>query len=756
MLEFFRKYQRYFFVFISIVIIASFSFFGTFSTFSNDEKKKDRIIAHAVGGSPLMLSEIQALSRFISTDREDALGFGLVPNLCNDGVVRYDLLRTGLADLLAAAYFETIKKDIEARLDRARRFRPYAHSAVPQLSAEAVWDRFLPATKRELASLKQESEAGFSTFSHLSRLYQQQSYLNAETLKKILCFQHQHLGLQIDPRLQHSDLSLFGFHTLADWFGHDFLTIASEFILNASAVAEKKGYDVTLEEAKGDLLVQFQTSLQKLRSDSGQPEIPFSQHLKSLGFDEKNAAEVWRKVLLFRRYFQSVSQTAFVDRLPFKDFALYARETATLSVYQWPSALRLNKIEDLIQFQFYLSAVAPPCENPLDLPVHFYSPEAVEENYPELVQSSYLSKVKEIALPQIALRAQVKEVWDWQLEEKNWDVLKAAFPFLSQGCLREEKFQSLEKLSPSQRLQVDSYARLRLMDQHPEWIEEAMVSAASQERTISISKASCSLPRIEKPWRLRGLLQRAAEGDEQAKQELFAYTDDEKTLYRFEEVENHRSPHILTFNDARVQGLLARLADRSLSAIYAKIRAKHPAKFQSEEGSWKPFSEVKMEVARVVYPDVFRAVEALEKKSWTDDLYAQCRLLPATQMAYEDLRNNPDASSWLAKEKTEVLEDQFKLERNELPIQRTSQEEWMKEKAFVMNSNEWSPIRVPPNGELSFFYLIDKKPCANPILDQISFGKELIAADAQLYLAEKLLESIFQNRSIILPQEGDR
>ena len=59
-------------------------------------------------------------------------------------------------------------------------------------------------------------------------------------------------------------------------------------------------------------------------------------------------------------------------------------------------------------------------------------------------------------------------------------------------------------------------------------------------------------------------------------------------------------------------------------------------------------------------------------------------------------------------------------------------------------------------GNSLFSILIDKKPCVNPVLDQISFGKELIAADAQLYLAEKLLESIFQNRSIILPQEGDR
>ena len=101
MLEFFRKYQKYFFVFISIVLVASFSFFGTFSTFSNDPKKEDRILAYSVEGSPLMLSEVQSLARFIGTDREDTPGPGVLPNLCNDGVVRYDLLKTGLAEYRA-------------------------------------------------------------------------------------------------------------------------------------------------------------------------------------------------------------------------------------------------------------------------------------------------------------------------------------------------------------------------------------------------------------------------------------------------------------------------------------------------------------------------------------------------------------------------------------------------------------------------------------------------------------------------------
>ncbi len=755
MLEFFRRYQKYFFIAITVVILASFSLFGTYSTFSKDEKREDPIVAHAVDGSPLMLSEVRSLSRFLATDREDRPGHGLLPNLCNDGCIRHDLLTAGVADLLVASYFEAMKPGLDARLDRAKRYRHYAHPHTPILSLDAVWNRFLPEMGQELRSLKEEKEASLSTFSHLARLYQQQQYLSADTLRKILYFQHQQMGLQIDPALAQSDLSLLGYHSLSDWFGNDFLTLAAEFILNGAALAKGKGFEVSLEEAKGDLLVNFQTSLQRIHPPGKpQPAISFSEHLRSLGFDEKRAAEVWQKVLLFRKYFQGVSsQTAFMDRLSYKNYASYANETASVRLYQWPEALRLKNMEDLIQFQFYIAAVALPLPDPLGLPNEFKARELVEEDYPELVQSTYMAKVKDATLPQVALRAPLKEVWEWELDEKNWDALKGIFPFLPVGCSRDERFQSLEKLSKEQRSQVDSYARLRILDRHPEWIEEALESVAFQERTISISKASSSV-KIEKPWRLYGLLQRAVSGDGTALEALLNYSDDGKTLYRFEGVEELEAPHVLTFAEARSQGMLSKMADGSLSAAYPKMRAKFPSKFESENGSWKPFSAAKSEIAELYFADVFQAIEGLKKGDWTADLLAQMRLFPATQSAYHDVLADAEQSRAVSKNANRTMDDQFKLEESELSIQRTRQEEWMKEKAFVMMPNEWSPIRVPPNGELSFFYLIDKKPCETPILEQITFGRQSIAADAQRYMAEKLLESILQNHSIIFPKES--
>jgi len=754
MLAFFRKYQKYFFVFITAVIIASFSFFGTFSAVSREEKREDRQVGRAVDGSAIMLSEIQALARFIGADREDGAVQGAVPNLCNDGVVRCDLLRTGLAELLAGAYYESIREDMNARLDKAKRFRPYSHPQYPFLSSQAVWRQFNPAMNEEMAALREEPESSVGVFSRLSRLYQQQSFLTPEALRRVLYFQHQQLGLQIDQGLQYADLSLFGFHSLSDWFGRDFLILAAEFILNAAASAEQKGVKVSLEEAKGDLIANYQESLRKIQPDPLKPFPSFSQHLWTLGFDETGAAEVWRKVLLFRHYFQDVSNAAFVDRLPYKDFASYARETATVALYRWPDPMRLKTMQDLIEFETYMNAVALPSDEPLSLPSVFHPMELIEDDYPELVQASFKAKVREVSLAEAALRAQVKEVWEWELDEKNWDGLKAAFSFLSQGCTREERFHALGKLTPAERASIDAFARSKILGQHSEWRDEALEAAESAETAVSISKASCSLAKVEKPWRLATLLRRAAEGDEEAKTELSSYSDDGKTIYRIEEVEKLSDPRVLTFAEAKSQKLLAKISERSLSAAYAKIRVSNPSKFQTKEGAWKPFSEVKGEVAKSVYSYVFKAIEQLDKTAeWSDGLYAEMRLLPSMRDAYRKLQGQPLDPRWVALEATDSYEDQFKLERTELPIQRTSQEVWMKEKAFAMTPNEWSPIRIPPQGEISFFYLVDKKPSDNLVLDQISFGKEMIAADAQRFLAQKLLETILEKQAIQLPKE---
>ncbi len=514
MLEIFRKYQKVLFLVVTVMVIFSFIFFGTFSTFGGSDERPDKLVGKKIDGSLMMLSDVQKLSRFIITDREDSMqGRGLPPNFCNDGVIRIDFIKDGLAHLIVQEYFEALKGDFESRLDKAKRFKSYEHPEAPFLSAKTVWDHFLPDLNAEIAALQAEKEATPSVFSHLEKLYLYQAKLQPEVLRQILIYQHrQYPWLTVDQRLSYDDLALFGFHSASDWFGHNFVDLISEFILNAAAAAEEKGYRVSLQEAKGDLIHHFQETMEKLREANVKPEVSFHSHLQMLGFNEGSASELWRKVLLFRRYFQDVGGAAFIDKLPYKDFAEYAKETAVLQVYRWPIAVRSQ--QDLDELQFYIKAIAKEVNN--GLPALLLPVDEVEKKVPMLVRRTVRAKVAEVSKKQVGLRATVKQVWDWEIE--NWELLRKNFD-LPQLENREKKFLALQE--STKRDEIDAWSREKMVDENPVWVEEALATA----------------PLNEKIWSVSG-------------------TDDltlksEGIFYRIEGLEMVKPKHLLTYNEAR-------------------------------------------------------------------------------------------------------------------------------------------------------------------------------------------------------------
>jgi hypothetical protein len=622
------------------------------------------------------------------------------------------------------------------------------HPEAPVLSARSVWDRFLPGMTKEIDALQAMEAASPAAFTHFFRLYQQQSYCPAEFLRRVLSYQQQQSPwLKPDPRLQYDDLSLFGFHSLADWFGRDFVDLSAEFILNAAKRAEQKGYRVSLEEAKGDLIRNFNASMQKLAEMKNRPDLSFRHHLRMLGFDEKSAAEAWRSVLLFRRYFHGVGEATFVDRLPYRDFASYALETAVVQHYQWPPALRLKSFQDLVELQVYLKAVSSQ-KDPLALPTSFLSVDEVEKKFPELVQTAYRAKVSEAFKEEIGLRASVKEVWDWQLDEKNWEEMRKAHSFLKKGEHRDERFRILESLGSSERKNLDRFARVRLVEQNPAWIEEKLLSSGGEERSISVSKDWVSLPHVDRAEEIGSLLRSAAAGEETAKSSLAQYKSDESLYYRIENVEKVSDRRILAFEEAKREGILERVAERFLESEYPKIRARAPSRFQIKEGEWKPFASVKDEVASLVFSETLEAIGGGRESYYR-------RLEKPAKEAAAALEKNPDETRWLQGSGDPLIE-QFKLVKRQAEIQRTSKEKWMKEQAFVMVPKQWSPVHVPPDGDVSFFYFETKKPHSEPILEQMTIGKETISADAQRYVAERLIESAKKKHSIVIPLQMEK
>lgn len=748
MLGFFRRYQRFFFFFVTVIIVASFILFGTFDTFSRDSVKEDPVVATAVDGSPLKLSEVTLMSRFLSADREDLMtGFGVMPNLCNDGVLRNDLLKTGLSDLVVSFYFDSLKGDLQERFERMKKYRPYVHPEASFLSVRSIWERFAPDMIRELDALQKEESATPKTFTHLVKIYSQERSCPPEFVRRVLGYYFQQFSwITPDPAFQYEDFSMFGFHSLSDWFGRDFVDLSSEFILNTARLAEAKGYAVSLEEAKSDLLCNFNASMQKLKAANIAADMTFQQHLHSLGFDENTAADVWRSVLLFRRYFHGVGNAAFVDRLPFKDFAEFAQETSVVRMYELPQALHLKDFQDLLEFQVYLQLISNN-KDLLALPSSVLALDTIERKGSELVQTTYRAKVAETTLGMVGLRATLKEVLDWALQPNHWIALRAKFPVLEEGSSRDERFYILDKLDAALRLKVDAYVRSQLVLENPHWIDEQLRVESLKERTIFASKGWVSLQNIHEPEAFISLVEGFVQGEERAKASLFSYRGQDDVFYRFEEIEKVADRHLLTFQDAKDQGILKAIADRYLESEYLLVREKYVSSFQEPSKEWKPFHSVKEDVARIVFADLLRAIGGVDKSF---SYLAAHRLEIFAKEAIAAFQKNPQDLHFLKTGEDPIL-DQFKFEEKEYNVQRTNKEAWMKDQVFVMNPHQWSEVHVAPDGKIAFFYFEGKKTSEPEILDRLRASQAVIAGDAKRYVAERLLATVKQQNAMIVP-----
>ena len=655
MLEFFRKYQKIFFIGVTFMVISSFVFFGTFSTFTADEERKvDRTLGKQIDGSDLLLSEVEKMAQFIDTDQTDApQRRGELPNLCNDGVIRKDFIQGGLAPLFVSSYFDLLKGDFEARQEKAGKFRLYTHPSAPSLNAAKVWDYFFPDFSREFASLKEEKEISFATFERFEKMYRYQSHLQPEMLRQILIYQHQQdPSIPIDERLKYDDFALFGFHSASDWFGKNFVHLLSEFILNVALLAEEKGYRVTLEEAKGDLIHNFQRVMDQYEGKA-KPQISFQGCLRSLGLEEKSGAEVWRKVLLFRKYFGDVGEAAFVDQLAFKDFAKYAKESALIQTYRWP--IQLKTAHDLAQFQFYVKAIG---KDGKELPQELFSLAEMGERVPGLVQKMVKAKVAAISKKELGLRFSLKEVWEWQLEDRNWIVLRNSFSLPKGIESTDKRFELLRGLQ--NRAQIDAWARGKMVDEHCDWIDEALMAAPLEERT----------------WTQQANLEPTLK--------------EEGVYFRLEEVEIVKGPYLLTFNEAK------------------ELLSKWIPKVEGElSGEKNPFTR-------------------------------------ASALARLALQKGPNTSETWVQSGTDPITDQFKLERSEKKMQRGSKEDWMQ-------PDTWSPI--DESGE--FFFVQEWRTDPTPVIDRLMFGKEMLAADAKLYLTEKLIEMMNEKNTIVIPLQKE-
>lgn len=782
MLTFFRKHQRFFFIIVTVVIVISFSFFGTFSSLSQQQDAPDYAIGKGIDGSDIMKREVATLCRLIATSPLDRNSWqkSNIPNFLNDSVIEKDLIASGMAMMLARHYFEELKPDLEQRLVRIRSFRPYRNSQFPAISAEAVWSRFLPSLNQHLMVLKTKSDQfTVETLGILFQLYLDQTMLPSDFLKQILVHQLEQMG-HSDPMLVHADLSLFGFHSLEDWFGPRFIELAGQVIINAARFAEEKGYYVSNEAVRTEL---FQNIVNGYREVSRQDKIQaqdvetyYQNQVRHFAADERSLLQSWRQVMLFRRLFQDIGNSVFLDPLPLKQFHEYTRDALKIDLYELPDYLRFKDILDLCRFQMYVEAVSldtVPKKNLFALPQHFASVDQVEKKAPELVEQQIEVEYAEVRKEDLVRQISLKETWDWEVEDRSWELLKKQFPQLAsiQALSAAERYNVLDKLKADVRLKVDAFAQECIIDQHPERIIAALEMAQVCTASFGLRSAGKAGPfdQVKDKSRFAELLraapirgQEASSAALRVQQTLNAFSDDQKTFYRISVLSRNNERAILRFAQALQDGTLERMLDKRLEESYPDVRRKSSTQFQKADGSWKPVKEVREQVCKILFSDLFKAIEE-SQRSLADSLqvngaeppfsfYTQYRLYTFLSDVKKQIEANPEDPKWVQIEgqKDQSLEGQWKLCKTTRIVERSSDFLFAKEKMFEVPVLGWSAINVGHLGSLAFYRVLGRDALDITAAKEVDQGHHLLSLDAQRSFFTDLLKTLQEKKAIQL------
>lgn len=772
MLNFFRKYEWYFFFVISVFVIISFSFFGTYNTIASNNWK-DQVVFTAVDGSQITRSEEQELANFIATDATEAPLYGRVwgVNFLNDGVIRKDFLQTGLAKELMNVYRADIQNDLDKKFAKEKKFKPYTHPQARFISMENAWNYFAPEMTNSYYALNAaQNPTEPDAFAARVNLFLAQTKMPSSTLRQVLRYQEkQYNWIAPDPTLDQADLSLYGYHTLEDWFGPHFNHLISQFIINAAIMAEQKGYAVSDAEVMAELVKNTELSYQQNKNSPylgvTSPEEYFNEQLRLLNMDKSQAVHVWRQVMLFRRYFQDVGNSALVDALTYQKFNNYANQSVQVDLYRLPADLNLNTEAALQNFEIYVKAVGKPTKDPLGLPTEFFSAKEVAKNYPELVQKQYVVEIAQADKKNLQSKISIKETWNWQLNDQNWATLKKQFPELNvkKDSTREERLAALEGLDDVTRAKVDQFARSAIVDAHPEWISKALDEVKPQNTQLGLRSQGGQAPlkglaSKDKREKLIQLLDNAPIGQVDAS--LQAYSADGQTYYRLKVISREEGSHVLTFAEANKDGTLDQVRQRVLEKHYETTREQNPTAYQNEDQSWKTFDSVRNAIADQYFDKTVKGLQKVQKsvfaKEGSKDQAASLRFYPYLQQIKEKISKDPAQASQFVRTKEDKpsLANQWRLEKSDYYVERhQANPEIDFAEAFTLTPQQWSKIATPANGAVAFYQVKGKgtSPEAQAaIAKQAQKAHVLLSSEAQRILMRTVLQQIVDKNAISL------
>ncbi len=340
MLGFLQRYQKAFIAVLVAVLCISFLFFGIFP--KGGGRIEDPVAFKLKDGKKIKKSHFEGIKALMETNNGETLVFGkaLGSHFFTENFIVSDLMKPGILSLLVDRYYEDLKDELKEHLEREKRFKPYIHPSANFLSAETIWTIHAPKLKEEFTRLSVETDPK-NAFELRQKLFLQEENFDPFALWQVLSNQESQFNwLPKDPELVPEKLHLFDYKSTREWLGDTLLDKAVKLVLEVNHLAKIQGCVVSKHDAENDLLKLNKINFQRLKAlgmkDFESPEQYYQAKLKALGLNSHQMIELWRELLVFRRFLNEGAQSILLDNPTLEAFEKYASEKVHVASYSLP------------------------------------------------------------------------------------------------------------------------------------------------------------------------------------------------------------------------------------------------------------------------------------------------------------------------------------------------------------------------------------------------------------------------------------
>lgn len=715
MLQFFRRYQRFFFLIITIVIVISFTFFGVFPKigYSQPSHVKEPL---AFPHESIDETDFQNLHALVTTHDggDSVLSDVLGPHALKETFFSDQFLSTHIIDKIGKTFQDVIAQELLKKHENEKQYVPYQHMQVPDLQADKMWQYFYPQlwnhyhvyTESNTDSIQELLPKKVDLFLSESEF---PSYLQWQLLQMQ---QNELKGINPDPYFTPRRLNLFGYNNLEDWFGKPLLELCTHFIWQVSETALQQGYQVSSYEAERELLDQNHQQYQQLSQlvgDSLPSETEFLDYkLSKIGIEKKDAIKAYKRLIVFKRYVDELEKGMLISPLISKRYGQFASDQLHLVRYQLPVLQDCQNFEDCKLLQVYLHAIAKTPfvgKDAFELPKKIRPIAEIEKEFPELIYQNFELEIAHVNQETLALKIPLKEIWDFETDSENFAKLQQVVPILTLANENKTPQEILDNLSSKQRLEVDQQARKFIMESKQEWVKEALDQATPEVEIVKVSKKGTKWPIKGLPYKQVATFLKTLKG-ESTNLDLNFLSFNQKDVYRIRVVSIGEPQQVLSFREAKQLKVLDSILDRKLETYYHHMVAERDPAILDSKGLIKPFLEMKLVVSNRFFEPLQEAVVNLipHQSSELLDSMISYRFSPYLEQELQHLTqtNTISHEDW-----DPLLREMFELQQEEVYVARKDATNSLLE-LFNLKAGEFSQLRLDEQGHLSFYQLHEK------------------------------------------------